>query len=52
MRRIYTLALTLLLPYVIFHLLWRGRKQPEYLQHIGERFGFYPIKSIKPIIWL
>ncbi|MDD3884405.1 MAG: lipid IV(A) 3-deoxy-D-manno-octulosonic acid transferase [Gallionella sp.] len=51
-RFFYTLALWLLLPYVIFHLLWRARKQPEYLRHIGERFGFYSARSHKPIIWL
>jgi len=51
-RRIYTLGLWLLLPYVFFHLLWRARKQPEYLRHIGERFGRYDIDCDKPIIWL
>lgn len=51
-RVIYTFVLWLLLPYVFFHLLWRGRKQPEYFQHIAERFGFYPITTNKPVIWL
>jgi 3-deoxy-D-manno-octulosonic-acid transferase len=51
-RFIYSIVLWLLLPYVIFHLLWRARKQPEYLQHIAERFGFYKFASNKPIIWL
>ena len=51
-RRIYTLLLWLLLPYVFFHLLWRARKQPEYLHHIAERFGLYSIKSNICIIWL
>ncbi|BBJ00665.1 3-deoxy-D-manno-octulosonic acid transferase [Ferrigenium kumadai] len=51
-RIFYTLGLWLLLPYIFFHLLWRGRKQPEYLQHIGERFGFYSRPSGKPVIWL
>ncbi len=51
-RRIYTTLLWLLLPYVFFHLAWRARKQPEYLKHVGERFGFYPGKSNKPVIWL
>ena len=49
---IYTFVLWLLLPYVLLRLLWRAREQPEYLQHIGERFGFYPIHSIRPVIWL
>ncbi|MBI3901613.1 MAG: lipid IV(A) 3-deoxy-D-manno-octulosonic acid transferase [Nitrosomonadales bacterium] len=51
-RSFYTLGLWLLLPYVFFHLLWRSRKQPEYLQHAAERFGIYPVRSSKPVIWL
>ena len=51
-RFFYALGLWLLLPYIFFHLLWRARKQPEYLQHIAERFGFYSIRSDKPVIWL
>jgi 3-deoxy-D-manno-octulosonic-acid transferase len=51
-RTLYTFVLWLLLPYVFFHLLWRARKQPEYLRHIGERFGRYSVNSDKPVIWL
>jgi 3-deoxy-D-manno-octulosonic-acid transferase len=51
-RLLYTLGLWLLLPYIFFHLLWRGRKQPEYLRHIPERFGLYRQRSDKPVIWL
>jgi 3-deoxy-D-manno-octulosonic-acid transferase len=51
-RYLYTLLLWLLLPYIFIHLLWRARKQPEYLHHIAERFGFYSIKSNRYIIWL
>ena len=51
-RHIYTLVLYLLLPYIFFHLLWRARKQPEYLLYIAERFGFFKVQSNKPIIWL
>jgi 3-deoxy-D-manno-octulosonic-acid transferase len=49
---LYTLTLWLLLPFVFVRLVWRARKQPEYLQHIGERFGFYSNHSNKPVIWL
>ncbi len=51
-RPAYTVLLWLLLPYVFFHLLWRARKQPEYLEHIGERFGRYAVRTDKPVIWL
>ncbi|MFH2135405.1 MAG: lipid IV(A) 3-deoxy-D-manno-octulosonic acid transferase [Pseudomonadota bacterium] len=48
----YTLLLWLLLPYALLHLFWRARKQPEYLHHIGERFGRSRVRSDKPVIWL
>ena len=51
-RIAYTLLLWLLLPYALLHLLWRARRQPEYLHHIGERFGRYSVRSDKPVIWL
>src|SRR3989338_4233069 len=51
-RLLYTLMLLLLLPYIFLRLLWRARRQPEYLQHIGERFGFYSVRSGQPVIWL
>lgn len=49
---IYTLVLWLLLPWIFLRLLWRARKQPEYLRHIPERFGFYPPCGDGPLIWL
>ncbi|HET7834025.1 MAG TPA: lipid IV(A) 3-deoxy-D-manno-octulosonic acid transferase [Gallionella sp.] len=52
MRLLYTIALFLLLPYIFFRLLWRSRRQPEYLRHLGERFGFYTVRSGKPVVWL
>ncbi len=59
MRILYTLLWWLLLPLVFVRLAWRARRQPEYLQHIGERFGFYPDRDaplrdshVKPVIWL
>ncbi len=51
-RRIYTLALLLLLPWVLLHLLWRARRQREYLHRWGERFGFYARRPPAPVIWL
>lgn len=48
----YTFLLWLLLPYVFIHLLWRARKQIEYLNHIPERFGFYKVQSDNLVIWL
>lgn len=44
--------LWLLLPTIFLRLLWRSRKQSEYLHHIAERFGFYTHRCDKPVIWL
>jgi len=51
-RRIYTLLLYLLLPWALLHLLWRSRRQREYLRHWGERFGYYAKKPDRPVIWI
>lgn len=51
-RNIYTFLLYLLLPFTPLKLLWRGRKQPEYLEHWRERYGFYTLKLQQPVIWL
>ncbi len=53
-RRIYTLAVLLLLPFALLHLLWRARRQPEYLRHWGERLGRYGSRRISaaPVIWI
>lgn len=52
-RWTYTLLLCLLLPLALIKLVWRAFRQPEYLRHIPERFGFYPMPpSSQPLIWL
>ena len=51
-RGLYTLLLLLLLPWALLHLLWRARRQPEYLKHWAERFGRYANQSPAPVIWL
>jgi len=51
-RFIYTLAVLALLPWAVLHLLWRARRQPEYLRHWGERFGFFAAAPPTPTIWL
>lgn len=56
-RTLYALALFALLPYAWLHLWLRARKQPQYLEHAGERFGRYPaLRDARaprpPLIWL
>ena len=41
MRLIYTLLIRLAAPLVLLRLWWRARRQPQYLQHVGERFGYF-----------
>ncbi|HWH48059.1 MAG TPA: lipid IV(A) 3-deoxy-D-manno-octulosonic acid transferase [Burkholderiales bacterium] len=52
MRLLYTIALFLLLPWALLHLLLRSRRQPEYLQNIAERFGLSGEPSGTPLIWV
>ena len=53
-RRLYTLAILLLLPAALLHLVWRARRQPEYLRHWGERLGRYGSTPAPtgPVIWI
>lgn len=51
-RVFYTLVLWMLLPVMLLRLLWRARRQPAYLQQLGERFGFYSGAPHQPLIWL
>lgn len=56
MRLLYTLALYLLLPWALLHLLLRARRQPAYLQHVAERFGIFAGRitgqTQAPLIWI
>lgn len=51
-RFFYTLALLILMPWALLHLLWRSRRQPEYLKHWNERFGFFATRPDAPQIWI
>ncbi|MFN7085192.1 MAG: lipid IV(A) 3-deoxy-D-manno-octulosonic acid transferase [Burkholderiales bacterium] len=52
MRFVYTLLLYLMLPGVLWHLWWRSRKQPAYLEDLAERFGYYRQQPTHPLIWV
>ena len=53
-RWLYTLAILLLLPFALLHLLWRARHQSEYLRHWSERFARYARseQSTAPVVWI
>ena len=52
LRFFYTLLLYALLPRALLHLWWRARRQPEYLEHVAERFGRYTGGVEQPLIWV
>lgn len=51
-RIAYSLLLYLITPLIWLRLLWRGRKQPEYLTNLGERYGFYRQPAPGKLIWV
>jgi 3-deoxy-D-manno-octulosonic-acid transferase len=53
----YRLLLWAAMPLVLLRLVWRARRQREYLQHVGERLGLHPAELVaaaraKPLLWL
>lgn len=48
----YSVLIYLLLPFTAIKLLWRGLRQPAYLNHWAERYGFYNQTIQQPLIWL
>ena len=44
-RLIYTLLLTLLLPFVLIRLWWRGKSNPAYRLRISERLGDFKLQA-------
>ena len=52
MRILYCLLIYALLPLTVFKLLWRSRKEPAYLHHWAERYGYYVTRPSAPILWL
>jgi len=51
-RLAYSLLLYLITPLIWLRLGWRGRKQPEYLRHLGERYGLYRQTAPSKLIWV
>ncbi len=51
-RLAYDTLLWLALPFVLARLAWRSRRQPGYLERLGERFGGAPVAEGGPVIWV
>jgi len=52
LRRVYNVMLHLALPLLPLRLWWRGRREPGYRTHVGERFGAYAQRPDRPVIWV
>ncbi len=50
--RAYSLVWWLVLPLVLLRLWWRGRSEPGYRRHWGERLGSYAAAPASPLIWV
>ncbi len=52
MRRLYTLVLSLLLPFILARLYWKGRRLPGYRSRIPERFFLQTVKPTAVDVWI
>ena len=52
MRLAYTAMLGLALPFLLLRLWWRGRREPGYRRHIGERLGRYVLPRKEKLVWV
>ena len=51
-RALYSLLWYAALPLAPLRLLWRGRREPGYREHVGERYGRYRDLAPAPILWV
>jgi 3-deoxy-D-manno-octulosonic-acid transferase len=51
-RALYALVGWIAIPFVLLRLAWRARKQPGYLDRVGERFGHYARVERAPRLWI
>ncbi|MBB3005791.1 lipid IV(A) 3-deoxy-D-manno-octulosonic acid transferase [Cupriavidus alkaliphilus] len=53
LRLLYSLLWVVVLPLALLRLVWRARKEPGYLQHVGERLGTYGgLPQPGPWLWV
>jgi 3-deoxy-D-manno-octulosonic-acid transferase len=52
LRFLYTLLLLAVTPLMLMRVWWRGRREPGYRQHIGERFGDFTQPNLIASIWI
>lgn len=52
LRSLYSAVLYLLVPITVYHLIWRGFRQPAYFQRWPERYGVYGDAPPGRTLWL
>lgn len=52
MQALYTVLLTLLLPFALLRLLWRSRRAPAYRERWHERLGYYRQRPRPAAVWV
>nr|WP_242110665.1 lipid IV(A) 3-deoxy-D-manno-octulosonic acid transferase [Luteimonas aquatica] len=52
LRGLYSAALYVLAPITIYHLIWRGFRQPEYFQRWNERYSVYAAAPHAQSVWV
>ena len=52
LRALYSVALYLLVPVTVYHLIWRGFRQPEYFQRWNERYATYGAQAHAETVWI
>jgi len=52
MRRLYSALLALSMPLILLRLWWRGRREPGYRRHVGERLGRYDVPGAERLVWV
>lgn len=52
LRSLYSAALYLLAPITVYHLIWRGFRQPAYFQRWPERYAMYRERPRGQSLWL
>lgn len=51
-RLVYSLIIYLATPLILLRLLWRARRQPQYLRHLPERWAFHAVAAPARLIWV
>ncbi|KLJ02532.1 lipid IV(A) 3-deoxy-D-manno-octulosonic acid transferase [Luteimonas sp. FCS-9] len=52
LRGLYSALLVVLVPVTVYHLIWRGFRQPAYLQRWNERYGVYRSAPTPTPVWV